>query len=171
MKVVVNDANVLIDLIELDLLDPFFQLPMEFRATSLVLGEIEGPRQWELLKSHISAGSIIIHEPSEEEREEIYEAMEKVGRLSDKDLSAFIHARDLNAALLTSDDPLRRFGKENGVEVHGHLWALDHLVDKGQLDGRTAAQKLDELNQQVNQKLGLPKEECEKRKKRWKGEL
>ncbi len=36
MKVIVNDANILIDLVELELLDQFFKLEFTFVTTALV---------------------------------------------------------------------------------------------------------------------------------------
>ena len=40
MKVIVNDANILIDLVELELLPHFFDLEFEFLTTELVLNEL-----------------------------------------------------------------------------------------------------------------------------------
>jgi predicted nucleic acid-binding protein len=167
MKLVVNDANVLIDLAELELVHPFFQLPFEFHTTRQVLGEID-EEQKAVLAPYITAETLVIHNPSEEELLELYDKKAEVGQLSDKDLSAFIHARNMEGTLLTSDNPLRKYSKEQGVEVHGHLWILDRMVEEEQLPGDHAAQKLDELNHQINPKLGLPRKECEKRKERWR---
>jgi hypothetical protein len=37
MIIVVNDANILIDLVKLQLVEPFFRIPWEFHSTSLIL--------------------------------------------------------------------------------------------------------------------------------------
>ncbi len=169
MRVVVNDANVLIDLVKLELLEPFFQLPFEFHVTSLVLDELY-ESQVEKIDPYISSGILLVHHPDEGELMEIHGSEKKPKGLTDMDFSAYIHARNLDGTLLTSDNSLRKYGKEEGIEVHGHLWVFDRMWDEGKIDGFMAARKLDELNQVVNQNLGLPQEECEKRKRRWRGE-
>jgi hypothetical protein len=55
----------------------------------------------------------------------------------------------------------------NNIEVHGHFWVFDNLVEKGLLSGQSAIDKLKELCTQVNPKLGLPAIECQKRIKNW----
>ena len=40
MKIFINDANVLIDLVELDLVSEFASLPYELHTTDFVLNEI-----------------------------------------------------------------------------------------------------------------------------------
>jgi hypothetical protein len=44
---------------------------------------------------------------------------------------------------------------------------FDKLVDKSILTGKTAVDKLNKLCNVVNPKLGLPKNECQKRIKLW----
>ena len=39
MRIVVNDANILIDLVELELLPHFFDLEFEFQTTDLIIDE------------------------------------------------------------------------------------------------------------------------------------
>ena len=41
MKIVVNDASILIDLLKIDLSDEFFYLPLEMYTTDLVSSEIK----------------------------------------------------------------------------------------------------------------------------------
>jgi hypothetical protein len=55
----------------------------------------------------------------------------------------------------------------NNIEVHGHFWVFDNLVENGLLSGQSAIDKLNELCTQVNPKLGLPVNECQKRIKKW----
>jgi hypothetical protein len=40
MRIIVNDANILIDLVELQLLPQFFALEFEFYTTTLILEEL-----------------------------------------------------------------------------------------------------------------------------------
>ena len=40
-RIAVNDANLFIDLCEIDLVEIFFELPLEFHTTQLILNELE----------------------------------------------------------------------------------------------------------------------------------
>jgi len=88
-------------------------------------------------------------------------------QLSDKDCSALYCAQKLNASLVTSDNPLRKFAKQINIDVHGHLWVFDALIEWHCITPQNAINKLKELNR-INSKLNLPKNECEERIKKWK---
>ena len=167
MRVVVNDANVLIDLVELNLLPHFFALQMELHTTSIILDELF-EEQVEALAPFIENGSLLLHEVTEEELEEIIAIRIQKPSLSEQDCSALYKAQAITATLLTSDNTLRKFAKAQEVDVHGHFWILDRMVEAQTISPITAFEKLTELCETVNPKLGLPKGECEKRHKAWK---
>jgi len=119
------------------------------------------------LAPYIDKGNLEVIEITDEQFLEIVEITLEVSTLSEQDCSAFYQARELNAMLLTSDNKLRKFAKDNELEVHGHLWVFDRMVEAKTITGKRAAEKLDELNSTINPKLGLPTDECNKRKKQW----
>ena len=167
MKVIVNDANILIDLVDLKLLPHFFQIECEFHTTELILEEFL-EEQKEALLPYIETGKLIIDLIREEDLGEIYTIRMTKPALSEQDCSAFYQARKDNAALITSDNALRKFAKNEDIEVHGHLWVFDHLVDNNIIGGERAVEKLNELCEVINPKLGLPKNECQMRIRKWK---
>ena len=71
MKVIVNDANILIDLVDLKLLPHFFQIECEFHTTELILEELL-EEQKEALLPYIETGKLIIDLIREEDMGEIY---------------------------------------------------------------------------------------------------
>jgi hypothetical protein len=73
----------------------------------------------------------------------------------------------LEFEFLTSDNLLRKFAKVQEMEVYGHLWIFDCMVQNGTISKAMACEKLKELCEVVNPKLGLPKAECAKRIKLW----
>lgn len=166
MKIIINDANILIDLAELDMLSDFFQLAFEFRTTNLILDELFD-HQYQELVPFIESGSIVVDEISTDELGEIIAIRATKPTLSEQDCSAFHQAKKYNASLITSDNSLRRFAKQNNIEVHGHLWVFDCLVDANIFSGAKATQKLTELIQTINLRLGLPQNECHKRFNNW----
>ncbi len=166
MKIIVNDANILIDLVDLRILPYFFQLEFECHTTALILDELFDEQREELIP-YVETGKLIVNDITEEDLIEIYSIRIQKPKLSEQDCSAFFQAQKENAALVTSDNTLRKFAKENQLEVHGHLWIFDKLVEKSIFSGTTAIEKLNELCNVINPKLGLPKNECEKRIKQW----
>lgn len=166
MKVIVNDANILIDLVDLNIVSDFFQLGFEFHTTALILDELFDGQQ-EALHPYIETGKLTVDDIQEEDFIEIALIMTSKPGLSEQDCSAYLQAKKMQAALITSDNTLRKFAQANNIEIHGHLWIFDHLVKNNIMSGNIASAKLAELCDVVNPKLGLPKNECQKRIKYW----
>lgn len=166
MKIIVNDANILIDLLELDILPGFFQLEFEVHTTAMILDELFDEQQ-EALLPYIESGRLIVDEISGEDLIGILTIRAARPNLSEQDCSAFYQAQKLMAALVTSDNTLRKFARASNLEVHGHLWIFDHLVSNLVITGQTEIAKLNELCNVVNPRLGLPNNECQKRIRLW----
>jgi predicted nucleic acid-binding protein len=166
MKVIVNDANILIDLVELKILPYFFKLDVEFRTTELILVELIEEQQ-EALLPYIETGRLLIEKLSEEELVEIAIIQASKTKLSEQDCSACYQALKHKATLITSDNVLRKFAKSKNIDVHGHLWVFDNLYQQNIISGTRATKKLNQLCNEVNPKLGLPKAECTKRIEIW----
>ena len=167
MIVIVNDANILIDIIKLQLLDAFFNLNWHIHSTNLILENEFYDEQKLQLQPFIDNGKLIIQELDVEDIISIMNIQSQKPQLSDKDCSAFHCAQKLNASLITSDNTLRKFAEQKKVEVHGHLWVFDALVEHKCITPMKAIAKLNELNS-TNIKLNLPKKECEVRIEIWK---
>lgn len=167
MILVVNDANILIDLIKLQLLEAFFKIDWEFHSTNLIIENELYEEQKEQLLPYIESGKLIIQELDVEDMMQIMAIQAQKPQLSDKDCSALHCAQKLKASLVTSDNTLRRFAKTKKIEVHGHLWVFDALLDHRCITASLAILKLNQLNT-INTKLNLPKKECDARIEKWK---
>lgn len=167
MIIVVNDANILIDLIKLKLVECFFKLNWEFHTTSLIIEHELYDEQKEILMPYIQHGTLISQELSTDDIFAIITIQKEKPQLSDKDCSALLYAQKLNACILTSDYALRKFAKHKNLDVHGHLYIFDALVEQQCLSPKQAIQKLADLNI-INSKLQLPKTACENRIAKWK---
>lgn len=166
MKIVVNDANILIDLVELELLPHFFALKFEFFTTSLILEELLD-EQKEQLEVYIAEGVLIAEEMTSEDLEAIKKIEKQKPKLSQQDCSAYHQANTKEGTLITSDNVLRKFAQATNLDVHGHLWVFDQMVAQNTLAPLTASQKLNYLCDVINTQLKLPKSECEKRHDLW----
>ena len=169
MRIVVNDANILIDLVDLGLLPHFFSLEFEFLTTSLVLDELYEEQQ-EALLPYVDSEVLIVQEMEEDDLEQIIEIQQSKPKLSQQDCSAFYQAQKNEGTLLTSDNSLRKFALEQEIDVHGHLWVFDCMVEAETISQERASEKLKELCEVVNPKLNLPKKECDKRFNDWQSE-
>ena len=70
MKIIVNDANILIDLVELKMLPYFFKLDFEFRTTQLIIEELFDDQQ-EALIPYIETGKLVLDNFSDTDLAEI----------------------------------------------------------------------------------------------------
>ena len=167
MTIVVNDANVLIDLVKLKLLPHFFSLNLVFHTSSLILEELH-QEQRDQLQEFIDNGNLNVLELSADEISQVIDLQLEKPQLSEQDCSAIICAKKVNGELLTSDNNLRKFAKTKNVVVRGHLWVFDLMIDEQKITGAIAIAKLNELRKVINPKLGLPPHECEMRLNNWK---
>jgi predicted nucleic acid-binding protein len=127
MKLVVTDACIFIDLIELQLSSEFFGLPIEIHTSLDVYNELY-TEQMEILKAYQSVGKLSIHNLSEKEREQIQEE-EFPRSLSDNDKTVIFLAEKLNAKVISSDKAVRNYAKLKAIEFHGMLWIFDRLIE------------------------------------------
>ncbi|MCR4964887.1 MAG: hypothetical protein K6A41_04450 [Bacteroidales bacterium] len=166
MKIVVNDANILIDFCKLEILEAFFQLQYDFQVVDAVWEELNTQHQIQLQPFIQEERLAVITEAAE--IKDILLIKEERGQLSIPDCTSLLYAKKQQTILLTSDKNLRSTATQHKVEVHGHLWIFDNLVNSGILSGKTAVEKLLNMTAEVNPKLGLPKPELEMRIKNWK---
>lgn len=167
MIIVVNDANVLIDLVKLQLLPYFFSLPLEFYTTDLILDELHD-WQVEELQVYIHNGTLTVIQLTDIELIDISILQAEKRQLSEQDCSAIVCARKVSGDLLTSDNNLRKFATKKSLTVYGHLWVFDRMVETAVIAPQVAIDKLTELREVINPRLHLPKIECETRLELWR---
>lgn len=92
MILLVNDANIFIDLLKINLLPDFFQLPYEFHVTDLVAVEIHEENRHEL-DACMEQGVLFKKSFVYEELMEIQLLQVKYQRLSIPDCSCLFHAK------------------------------------------------------------------------------
>lgn len=152
---------------EFALLPHFFDLQIEFHTTVLVLGELF-EEQLEALTPYIDQNLLLVSSLSAEELTQIANLQLLKPKLSEQDCSAFFQARVKGGTLITSDKKLRKYAVEEELEVHGHLWIFDRMVEAATISSHKASEKLTELCEKTNPRLKLPHNECEKRHVAWR---
>lgn len=98
MKIVISDTNIFIDLISIDLLDAFFDLPYEIQTTDFVLFELNKDQQ-DALQIKIDSIKMFVNAADEQDLEEIVELQKTKPTLSIQDFSVFYFAKK-NYALI-----------------------------------------------------------------------
>ncbi len=159
-RVIVQDANVFIDLQTGRLLDVVLALDWEFHTTDAVLDEVE-----ERLEPYVEKGRIRVRVLSGDEI--IETALERARQpryVSIEDCSLMRLAMELEATLLTGDANLRFCAETRDITVRGTLWILDRLVESGKVPSNRVCEALIRMMKAGRR---LPTMECEARIKKW----
>jgi predicted nucleic acid-binding protein len=143
MRIVVTDACIFIDVIDLQLTAKFFGLELEIHTTVDVFNELY-PNQQQILQAYQQSEKLIIHILSSEEQIEIQEENFPAS-LSPEDRSVIFMARKLDAIVLSSDKPVRNHAKKLAIDYHGMIWVFDQLVEQELLAKPEAIAKLQRL--------------------------
>lgn len=140
MKLVVTDACIFIDVIELELASAFFGLALEIHTTIDVINELY-PQQQTLLRAYEQGSKLTIHTLTSQDQVAL--SQEHFPRaLSPEDCSVIYIAKKIKAMVLSSDKPVRNHAKSLSIEYHGMFWIFDKLVSEKLLTGAQATAKL-----------------------------
>jgi hypothetical protein len=141
--IVVKDANVLIDLEVMGLLDLWFQLDYTTLTTSFIVTELEIGNHYTCL-AYVRTGSLrrVKFELDEMEEVEALYQQEQPHGISFADASVLYLAERENACLLSGDKALRALCAQRQLTFHGTFWIMERLIESGVLCPRVAASKL-----------------------------
>lgn len=168
MKIVVTDACIFIDVIELQLTGRFFGLNLSIHTTTDVLNELY-PDQQQILEGYKTSNLLTVHVLSGAEQLSLM-TEDYPKALTPEDRSVVFIAKKLgDAVVLSSDKPVRNHAKKLCIEYHGMFWIFDQLVEQGLLTKSEAIAKITIL---VNSNLiyknnSEMQEEVAKRIKTW----
>ena len=126
MKFIISDTCIFIDLLEIGLINEFFELPFEFYTTDFVVNEIKHTVQSQIIKEFITFKKLRVLHAAPDELHEIVQISGDHPKLSLSDCSVFYFGKKNSLTVLTNDKALRKISKE--IEVHGILWILDCLL-------------------------------------------
>ena len=167
MKIVINDANILIDLAKLDLLDVFSKLPFDLYTTDFVYEELNEEQKSPVSILHKNGFIKIIETEEVLDFQNITELLDSSTGLSFEDCSVWYYSQKLSGTLLTGDGKLRKQVSKQGIEVRGIIYVFDELVKQKLLNYPIAVEKIEQLYQLNNR---LPKKEIDKRIEHWNEE-
>ena len=141
-NIAVKDACVLFDLIDLKLLNDYFQLGYKTFITSYVYNEITEVYQKAIIRSSIEKGSLIIDDELNDSK--VFELSMSLKGLSMTDCSVIEVALRRRAFLLSSDKGLRNEALRQNIKIGGVIWVIQKLLGSKLIDTNDAIQKLEE---------------------------
>jgi len=164
MRVVINDANILIDLAKLELLDVFSQLNFELHSTDFVLAELNKSQRVLIDKLILDNVLNIIKTEDIDDFNGISSLLERTNGLSFEDCSVWYYSKKMNGILLTGDGKLRKQARKDEIEVKGIIYIFDELLAQGLISYAIAILRMKQL---IQLNMRLPEAEIEKRLIEW----
>lgn len=170
-KIVVNDTNIFIDLLNIGLLEGFFSMPWEVHTTEFVMLELTKENQHNFVSQY--EDNNLLHIPAFDESVmseilELFLHQRSKTNVSLTDYTAWYYAKSNGYTLLTADRKICQASLIGDVEVQGIIYVMEQLVEECILDKRLAIIKLRQL-EEANPRL--PKDEIEKHTKQWEKEI
>lgn len=161
MRLIVTDANIIIDLAAGDLLETVFLLPeVEFHVPDVLYVEELAERHGRLP----ALGLKIASQPAEAVAD-VEHLRPRYRCASTNDLFALVLARHMDCMLLSGDRALREAAEQEGVEIRGTVWLIGELL-KGQLVDVERVESAYEAMRQDGSRL--PWEEIRQQVERWR---
>lgn len=157
--ILINDASVLFDILDLELFDAYVQLCHKLVITPQIIAEIKDAIQKIKINQYIQEGKISIDNFGSFEA--IMQLFDKYKGLSFADCSVMESAIRNHGSVISSDMALRKFSKGLEIEVKGLLWIIEELVNLNILSKKEAISLLDKY---VDINLRAPLEEIKKLK-------
>jgi rRNA-processing protein FCF1 len=167
MKIVINDANILIDLAKLELIQVFSKINFDLHTTDFVIEELNDEQRNPVSKLIKSKKLTVIETQDILDFQGITSILENSNGLSFEDCSVWYYSKKLSGALLTGDGKLRKQAIKEGIEVRGIIFIFDELLKQNLITFKIAIDRIEKLSLLNNR---LPKKEIEKRIEYWKDE-
>jgi rRNA-processing protein FCF1 len=164
MKLLINDANILIDIVKLDIVDAFMSLEFDLHTTDFVLAELNDIQQEKIALGRLS----ILKTDSVEDFSSIVSLVNLHKGLSFEDCSVWHYTQKMQGTLITGDGMLRKKALNAGLAVKGIIFILEQIKEQNKLPIALCIEKLEVLKT-LNERL--PKHEIDKRIHDWNSEI
>lgn len=167
MKIVINDANILIDLVKLELIDAFSKLDLDLHTTDFVLDELNDEQMTPIVNLSDEKKLTVIETTEIIDFQGITTILENSTGLSFEDCSVWYYSKKMSGILLTGDGKLRKQASKDKIEVRGIIYLFDVFLDQHLISFHEAIEKIKQLALLNNR---LPKKEIDERIEQWNEE-
>lgn len=156
----IQDAGMLLDLLQAQLLGPTLQLSYTFCLSDVALAALDAEMQQQLAP-HLAAEKVLVVESSEDDYVAVQELASQFPRLSTAEWSVYHLARTRKWPLLASCTCLYTWEYIPPMQLLNITWLVNELVEQAKLPKSKLAASIDKL-MLVNHRL---KSECDALKK------
>ncbi|MDJ1502048.1 hypothetical protein [Xanthocytophaga agilis] len=151
-EVVIKDSCILFDLVDLALIEGFFQLDLVVYTTTQVINEITNETQLKEINEYVKSGKLNIN--GDGDLETILSLSIENRGLSIADCSVLELALRKNAIIYSADGSLRKVATRKNLQVRGVLWIIEELCIKNNLTVEIALEKL-QLYTKINSRAPI----------------
>lgn len=166
MRIAIADANVFIDLFELNCINILFSLKYEFVITLEVFNELN-PRQQKVLSQWLGSGQLRIVEVQLKDYPKINLIIDS-NKLSFTDKTALFISKKDKLLLLTGDKIVRASAENLGLKTYSMVWIFDSAVENKIISQSDARLTLKQL-MQINSWISI--DECNERITKWESQI
>jgi len=156
MEVVITDANIFIDLYEMDMLEGFFKLPYSISTSVFILEELDD------IKPLVEKVVNVI--PVTDKDITAMSQLDWPKPFSFPDRTILYLAQLHQMMVLSGERRMMAWCKENALEGHGLLYILDAMITNKVYKPKTVCKKLRIL---MENNMWLPTDLCEEMMQRW----
>lgn len=160
MNLLINDANILIDIVKLDIVEAFLSLNFDLHTTDFVFAELNADQQESIRSGRLK----IIQTENQQDFDAIMNLVIAHKGLSFEDCSVWHYTQKLKGTLITGDGMLRKKVSNAGLDVKGIIFILEEIKNQNKLAVNVCIEKLKTLKV-INDRL--PMYEIDKRIENW----
>ena len=158
-ELLISDANIIIDIIAGELVEPIFRLDYVFATSDVLFDKELKPQHPEIVQAGLQV--LELQAEAVEYASTQFQA-DKADRLSFMDCIALALARQEECVLLTGDARLRKRAEDQCIDVKGTIWLVQQLFDNNLIDADHAE---DAYKKMRNDGSRLPEKEINKQLK------
>jgi len=159
-RLLISDANILIDIHVGGLLDAMFSLPYEFATPETLYVQELKEAHAELVEKGLQLKDL---SPVMIDRVQVLSR--QYNGVSSHDLEALALAESLTVPILTGDKKLRQVCLQENIEVRGTLWLVEQILQAGLITVNDAKNAYDRMAEDGSR---LPWDEVERQLKRFR---
>lgn len=168
-RIIVSDANIFIDLLQVELLEAFFALTFsdcEIWTTDFVYREVKKVGKVHVLEKFKKNGKLKVASFNSTELGEIIGLKNSsANNTSVADASVWYYAKKTGGVLLTGDKKLRKESTKDGIRVSGIIYVWELMLANNIFSQTEAADNLEAL---MDENPRLPRQICEQKISAWR---
>lgn len=141
-KLLISDANIIIDIVAGELVEAMFSLEYEFSTPDILYVEELEEQHPEIIEAGLKPLELA---PESIKQANLYFQENMTSRVSVNDCLALSLAKQENCTLLTGDSKLKQLAIVEGITVRGTLWLVEAMINNGlitAIDAESAYQKM-----------------------------